>query len=161
MAAAPDVDFEDGVAQNKGKGLILGIAAVLVLGGGGAAFFLLSSDDGSVEKPKAAPAKPNEVGPIVPLDTFVVNLNTSRSNRYLKVTLAIELSAEGLEEEVTKRKPMIRDRVITYLTGLSVEEVRGGDTKEAIRAKLLGQVNKAFGSDGIVSQVLFTEFVVQ
>jgi flagellar FliL protein len=165
MANEPEVEFEEGVQPQKGsKNLIIGVVAVVVLMGGAWAYVHFTSA-GDEEAGGAAQAKevgnPGEVGEFIPLKSFVVNLNAERSNRYLKVTLQLEMAQEGMQEEVTKRIPLIRHKVITYLTGLDVGDVRGAETKDVIRKKLVERVNKAFGVEGIVRNVLFTEFVVQ
>jgi flagellar basal body-associated protein FliL len=73
----------------------------------------------------------------------------------------MEMGVEGLEEEAAKRLPIIRDRVITYLASLSLDDVRGEETKDVIRKELIKKVNQAFGADGSVKNILFTEFVIQ
>ena len=132
------------------------VGVVVVLGGVGA-YLVISGGDEAVVK---LVAKFGQVGPIVALKLFVVNFNES-GNRYLKLSISIEMFGEGMEEEVTKRAPKIRDRVIRYLVGLTLADVRGAETKDAILSVLLKKVNEAFGSEAMVKEVLFTEFVIQ
>ena len=155
--ADQDVQFEDGAQLKKGKGLLFIIAGVVVVLGGAGAYWALSGDKGA----EAAPSiRPDAVGPIMALPTFVVNLNEEQSNRYLKLSVSLELVREGAEDEVTLRIPMIRDSVISYLVSLSVADVRGAETKDAIRDTLLAKINDALNA-ALVRRVLFTEFVIQ
>jgi flagellar FliL protein len=153
-----DVQFEDGAQLKKGKGLLFVIVGVVVVLGGVGAY--LATSGGNPGDAKAAPIPSNRVGPIIPVAPFVINLNES-GNRYLKVRIDLEMSVEGLEEEAIKRLPIIRDKVITYLASLSLDDVRGAETKEVIRTELIKKINEAFGADGTVKKVLFQEFVIQ
>ncbi len=155
--AGNDVQFEDGAQLQKGKGMLFAIVGVVVVLGGVGAYLATSGGDEAAAKHVA---KPGQVGPIVALKPFVVNLNES-GNRYLKLSISLEMSGEGMEEEVSKRAPKIRDRVIRYLVGLTLADVRGAETKDAILSVLLKKVNEAFGSESMVKEVLFTEFVIQ
>lgn len=153
-----DVQFEDGAQLKKGKGLLFVIVGVVVVLGGVGAY--LATSGGNSGDAKAAPIPTNRVGPIIPVAPFVVNLNES-ANRYIKISISMEMGVEGLEDEAAKRLPIIRDRVITYLASLSLDDVRGEETKGVIRAELVKKVNQAFGADGSVKNILFTEFVIQ
>ncbi|HIA03158.1 MAG TPA: flagellar basal body-associated FliL family protein [Myxococcales bacterium] len=155
--AENDVQFEDGAQLQKGKGMLFAIVGVVIVLGGVGAYLATSGGDEAAAK---SVAKPGQIGPIVALKPFVVNLNES-GNRYLKVSISLEMNGEGMEDEVTKRAPKIRDRVIRYLVGLTLADVRGAETKDAILLVLLKKVNEAFGSEAMVKEVLFTEFVIQ
>jgi len=156
--AENDVQFEDGAQLQKGKGMLFAIVgAVVVLGGAGVYFATSGGGEAAEAKPAA---KPGTVGEILPIPPFVVNLNET-GNRYLKLSISIEMSGKDMGEEVTKRLPKIRDRVISYLVSLKVADVRGAETKDTIREVMLQKVNEAFGTEGVVKNVLFTEFVIQ
>lgn len=155
--AENDVQFEDGAQLQKGKGMLFAIVGAVVVLGGVGAYLATSGGDEAAAKPVA---KQGHVGPIVALKTFVVNLNES-GNRYLKMEVSLEMTGEGMEEEVTKRAPIIRDLVIGYLAGLTLVDVRGAETKDEIRSVLLKKVHEAFGSEAMVKRILITEFVIQ
>ena len=100
------------------------------------------------------------LGEIVPLDPFIVNLNESDSTRYLKLNFSLELNEDGSVDELKMRRDVVRDHVLTYLSGLTTIDVRGSETKDAIRKTLAKRINNALG-ETVVQRVLFTEFVVQ
>ena len=155
---AEDVEGAEGVEEKSGSRLpILIVAVVVALAvGGGGAYLLLPTPD--------AEAKPKEkatVGKIVPVESFIVNLNEAKSTRYLKVTISVMLTDESLEETARLRMDLLRDGVLTYLSGLSIDDVRGSETKEIIRERVLELANESLGEGEVVQQVLFKEFVVQ
>ncbi len=155
-------DDTENKPAKKGKLPIIIAGAVLVAGG--AAFAMTRGGAAAAPAAGAGAAGPKSdpttLGQIVALDSFIVNLNEERSTRYLKVTFSVEL-AEADEAAVTERKDIIRDAVITYLSGLTIEHVRGSETKAAIRDELLQRINGALSVEGGVRNVVFTEFVVQ
>jgi flagellar basal body-associated protein FliL len=155
---AEEVEGVEEVEASGGSKMPLVIFAVVaaLLAGGGAAYLLLPAP--------AAEAKPKEkvtVGKILPVDSFIVNLNEAKATRYLKVTISVMLTDESLEEAVKLRMDILRDGVLTYLSGLSIDDVRGSETKELIRERMLELANESLGEGEVVQQVLFKEFVVQ
>jgi flagellar protein FliL len=150
-------------APKKKRLLIVAIAAAsIVVIGGGVAFAMLKGKSAA-----AAPAtdevskvSAEKLGQVVALEGFIVNLNESRSTRYLKTTFSVELD-ETKDAELKERKDVVRDTVITYLSGLTTDDVRGSETKPLIRDDLLRLINEALGNPKGVRSVRFTEFVVQ
>ncbi len=113
----------------------------------------------------AAPAKPaapptSEVsGPVVALEPFVVNLDEPGTSRYLKITLELELLPEA-ENVITKSKQLIRDSILSYLSGLHVKDTLGTEAKDKIRADLMARIEKLIGAEK-VRRMFFQEFVIQ
>lgn len=100
-----------------------------------------------------------EVGPIVALDPFVVNLDEPGTSRYLKCTLQIEV-APKTEDALAKNKEVIRDAVLSYLSGLHLKDTLGAEAKDKIRSDLLARLTKLLGPDK-VRRMFFQDFVVQ
>jgi flagellar FliL protein len=100
-----------------------------------------------------------EVGPIVALDPFVVNLDEPGTSRYLKCTLQLEV-APKTEEQLVKNKEIIRDAVLSYLSGLHLKDTLGADAKERIRTDLVARLGKLLGPEK-VRRMFFQDFVVQ
>lgn len=98
-------------------------------------------------------------GPVVALDPFVVNLDEPGTPRYLKLTLELELIG-ATEAALTKSKQLIRDAILSYLSGLQVKDTLGADAKEQIRNDLLAKLTKLLGPDK-VRRLFFQDFVVQ
>jgi len=111
--------------------------------------------------PHAAAAAPagEAMGPIVALDPFVVNLDEPGTSRYLKVTLQVEV-APKTEEVLAKSKELIRDAVLSHLSGLHLKDTLGTEAKDRLRQDLVAKINKLLGP-GKVRRMFFQDFVVQ
>ena len=114
----------------------------------------------------AAPAHPHPgaltteiTGPVALLEPFVVNLDEPGTSRYLKVTLVVEL-LPGAELTLEKGKQMVRDVILSHLSGLHVKDTLGAEAKDKIREDLMGKIVKVLGPDK-VRRLFFQDFVVQ
>ena len=147
--------------------VIIVLLLVLLIVGGLVAYFLLS---GGEEEEKAEPQKKiekkkkvsnmTEIGPIYPLDRFIVNLLSNNSSRYLKCKIDLELDAPELQEEVDKKLPAIRDLIIRILSSKTVEEIQTSKGKEKLKEEIKRKVNEML-TTGEIRNVYFTEFVIQ
>ena len=99
-------------------------------------------------------------GPLITLDPFVVNLNEPGSSRYLKVQLQVEVANGAAAKSFEKSKQLIRDDLLSYLSGLKVADTLGAESKDKIRDELQAAVGEVIGEDR-VHRVVFIEFVVQ
>ncbi len=97
----------------------------------------------------------------VPMKSLIVNLNEPRSTRYLKVTLSVELSGSISEEDFQARVDVVRSSLLTFLSGLTIDDLRGDMAKTTIRQSLVTRINQALGPQKGAQNVYFTEFVVQ
>lgn len=146
--------LDDAPPSNKGFKIFIIAAVVLVLGGGGAgAYFALAG------KSKASKVKASEMGPVVTLDSIIVNLDEPGGNRYLKLALEIELE-EKLDESQQKLLPRVRDKVLVYLGSLTVGQVQKKEGKAAIKKQIQIDADSVYGK-GVVRAVYFKEIVVQ
>ena len=57
-----------------------------------------------------------DIGPIYPLETFIVNLVGNQGKSYLKAKIELELNDEKLKKEIDKRLPQFRDTILTLLS---------------------------------------------
>jgi len=160
--------------MNK-KVLIIGISgAVLVflalIGGG---FYImwskLSNVDGAGgaggagggQAPQHAEVN-EELGPIIPLTTFVVNLADPGGRTYLKLTINLELDAiaAGAADEVTRRMPQIQDIILTLLPTKKSEDIQSIEGKQSLRSEMMEQINSLL-RQGKVKAIYFSDFVIQ
>lgn len=159
--------------------IIVGAVVLILLIGGGAYFFLFSGggdegadaghaeateDDGHGGKKKTKKGEHGEEivlsGPeILKFDPFIVNLVNTAGNRYLKVTINIELEAVAAEESRGKNA-QIRDSIITLLSSKSYADVGSVSGKYQLRDEIAARINLIL-SEGKVMSVYFTEFVIQ
>lgn len=166
MADEKDVAPEGGKKKSKLKLIIIIVILLVVLGAGGFVamkFLAGGSGDKSNKPPSETPAenKIDELGPLYPFESFIINLADSGGSRYLKVTLQVELdTTEGLSAELDKRKPQLRDAILTVLSTKRYEDVSSGQGKIILKKEIIRQLNRLLPK-GKVTQVYLTEFVAQ
>ena len=178
---AEAVENQEVVTEKKGGGnilliVIVALLATLVIGGAAAAYFMLNDDkeviDDANQAAKTAPVAKSrtkttsrvtdysKIGPMYPMDQFIVNLYNEGSSRYLKTTINFELSSEELSAEMDKKKPLIRDIVIKTLSAKTYEEISTIKGKENLKDEIVSKVNQVL-TDGQVNNLFFTDFVIQ
>ncbi|MBX7490162.1 flagellar basal body-associated protein FliL [Helicobacter turcicus] len=168
----------DGLKQNKMiLFIIIGVVALLLIILIVVGILIFSGGDEPAAEGGAAPqaqqsaankgsvANPNSsllsVGPMYPLDQFIVNLLASGGGkRYLKTSIALELSIPEMQAELDTKRDVLRDTVITILSSKTFEEVQTTKGKQKLKEELMGRINE-FLVDGRVANMFFTEFVVQ
>lgn len=107
---------------------------------------------------KAEAEKPEEVGKVIPLETFIVNLAGSKGRKVLKVNMELEIKGEDILQEIENRKAQIRDFIIIILSSKTYEEVSTKEGKDNLRNEIKDQVN-SFLSKGKIMNVYFTELI--
>jgi flagellar FliL protein len=154
---------------------------MILIGGAGAAYYLLNSDNEVLEdaskvkqnqemvQKQAVPAKSTtsvrktdytQIGPMYPMDQFIVNLFSENGGRYLKSAINLELSSEELSAEMDTKKPLIRDIVIKALSAKTYEEISTIRGKENLKDEVVTKINQVL-TDGQINNIFFTDFVIQ
>jgi len=152
--------------SNKILIILIGVMMVFVLGLGGGLFMMwnkLSAMETQAQSPSEQDASvPVEelLGPIYPLDTFIVNLADKGGKRYLRITIDLELDGKELEGEVTKRLPQVRDSILTILPTKRFEDISSAKGKTALRDQMLERINGMLAR-GQITNIYFKEFVIQ
>jgi flagellar protein FliL len=100
------------------------------------------------------------VGPMHPLDQFIVNLLSQSGRRYLKTTMNLELDTEALVAELTNKEAVIRDIIIGVLSAKTIEEISTLKGKRKVKDELMVKVNEIL-VDGQIHNIFFTDFVIQ
>ena len=164
MAKKDAADAPDAGGGSKKK-LIIIIAAVVLLAiiGGGAAFFLLGDKEDKPDpeaEAAAMAASAKMVGPMVTIDTFIVNILDDEENRYLKAAITLEVDAPTTADEINSRLPQLQDAILLLIGNKSFSELRDMQGKMQLRAELLNRINEIL-SKGMVKRIYFTDFVVQ
>lgn len=98
------------------------------------------------------------VGNMIPLETFLVNLSGSRGQKLLKLNMELEVEGEKVQEEIDKRKPHLRDTIITILSSKTYAQISSAEGKEYLRGEIRDTMNSIL-TKGKVKRVLFTEFI--
>ncbi len=156
--------------QQKGgkkKLIILLVLVLLLLGGGAAAYkFLVLDKQKEQEKDKKAEKIVDEiknvedVGVQFEVGTFIVNLQDKDADRYLKVTIVLDVQDEKIKAELEKRLPQVKDAITTLLFTKSSNDLRTPEGIEELKEEILKRVNAILPIGG-VKNVYFTDFVIQ
>jgi len=150
------------------------VAAIVVLNAAAlGAFFFLSGRGGASgkegeEEKEAAAKKAHEgeegegekkVGPLVVLDSFIVNLDQGEA-RYLKAELSVEIESIEKKKEFDEIKPIVRNEILMGLTSIDVVKAKTVRGKKELEKKITDSIRARLGSE-LVRNVYFTEFVTQ
>ena len=154
--------------SNKILVLLIGVLMVLMVGLGGGLFMMWNklstlntqSVANAGEKPDQEGNLEHPLGPIFSLDTFIVNLADKGGNRYLRVTMDLELENPEMEAEIAQRLPQVRDSILMILPTKRFEDISTVQGKISLRDEMLETIN-GFLSQGKISNIYFKEFVVQ
>jgi len=146
--------------------IIIISVAVLFMGMMGAGFFILWNKISQVPMDPSKVAEmpveeeENVIGPLYSLDTMIVNLADHGGKRYLRVTMALELSDPEAVATIESRLPQVRDAVLMILPTKTFDDVSSTDGKIALRNQVMEKINTLM-TKGRVNNIYFTEFVVQ
>lgn len=154
--------------SNKILILLTGLVLLIMMGMGVGLFLMwnklsnlnttgTSSGDQQAENPSSVQTV---MGPVFSLDTFIVNLADKDGNRYLRVTMDLELSDGLAAEELEKRLPKIRDSILMILPAKRFEDISSAEGKILLRNEIIEKLNSFFAK-GRVGNIYFKEFVVQ
>jgi flagellar FliL protein len=170
MADEPQPEETAPPSKKSPLKLIMLIILAMAIGGGGAfgALQFLGSDGGETEDVEEAssgeestrPGDIPQVGRIIDIDQFRVNLNES-SGSYLLVQMSLEVvDDERIAEAITERMPLIRDRLVLLLSDLRREDINTIDGKEGLKDEIIGRLAPIVGEQN-VRNVYFREFIMQ
>ncbi|MEN2986142.1 MAG: flagellar basal body-associated FliL family protein [Thermodesulfovibrionaceae bacterium] len=145
--------------QSKGKKklLIILIAAVIIVAAGAtASYFLILNKPSSPTETKSKEIQ----GINFAFEPFVVNLMDQGGNKYLKVSIQLELANAKFAEVAKNKTPQLRDAIITLLTNKTSEELITPEGKILLKDEIKNRANQILG-EGSVLNVYLTDFVMQ
>ncbi|MCG6553215.1 MAG: flagellar basal body-associated FliL family protein [Candidatus Magnetominusculus sp. LBB02] len=166
MTEEPEEGAGASAAPKKKSGMkqmIIIVGLVAVLGGGG--FFGYTKFFGKHEAGKEGKEgkegkddkKPKEQV-LIPVESIIVNLTDK--NRFIKLSLQLEVSDKKHEELLKEKMPLLKDAIIMLLTSKSFEAISGPDGKMMLKDEILARLNQALGKE-IIGNIYFTELMVQ
>lgn len=147
--------------------IIIGAVVLLLIIGGVAGWFFLKPEppppeevDPGLQVPVPDITQTTEIGPMVNIEEFVVNIISGDSPHYVKASLTVELTSEDVQPEVEQRMPQVRDAVLLLIGNKTYEELQDLQGKRQLKAELKSKIN-SFLQSGKVRAIYFTNFVVQ
>lgn len=152
--------------SNKLMYLVVAVLLVLTIGLA-AGFFMMwnklsnmNAQGNLMVYPAAQPGQTATMGPLYTLDTFIVNLADQERNRYLRVTMDLELTESADANKINGRLSQVRDNILMILPSKQFEEISSMEGKTALRNEIIASLNGLFNRR-LVNNIFFTEFVVQ
>jgi len=153
----------------KKKLIIIILLILILLGAGGAVaykFLVLDKQNEEQKKEKKAEKIVEEIKNVEELGiqfdvgTFIVNLQDRDADRYLKISVVLEVQDEKIKMELEKRLPQIKDAITTLLFTKSSSELKTEEGIEQLKEEIIKRINAILPIGG-VKNVYFTDFVIQ
>ena len=173
MKADPKAEAATAAPGGKNKLFMMIGAAVLVLGigGGGGWYFMHGSAEDSAEPAKkehgsSSKKKKKEEHPpeYLAVEPFTVNLQPENGDQYLRVAFTLQVDGTEQAELMKTNMAKVRSRVLLLLSGKKASEINTVEGKQQLAGEILAVVKEPFAAHGDeqeVSDVLFTEFIIQ
>lgn len=101
------------------------------------------------------------------MEPVVASLKEPRVDRYVRVTLTLEMSPEAqkdkTEQFIKNNTAILRNWLTIYLADLTLEDVSGRRNLKRIQAEILDGFNELLFPDAkpLIVRVLFNEFAIQ
>jgi flagellar FliL protein len=157
----------DKVGVKKKLFIIIGsVVIILLLGGGFGAWYMMKAKpvpeapSPGEQVPVPALNQQSQIGPMVNIDEFIVNIISGDAAHYVKASITVELTSEAVQGEVQQRMPQMRDAILMLIGNKTFEELQDLQGKKQLKAELQSRIN-SFLQTGKVTSVYFTNFVVQ
>jgi flagellar basal body-associated protein FliL len=99
-------------------------------------------------------------GPILSLDSQIMNFVDAEETHFLKVTVQLEAKNEAAKAKIEEALVPIKSLVLMRLSSLTIADTVGAEKKRALLEELRTLINRELGGRR-VKKVYFTEFVVQ
>ena len=111
-----------------------------------------------IQPPESLPVTPE--GPLYPLQPFLIPLTSgSQEDRFLKVTMALELSGGEVSLEIDDKLTKVREQILAVLISRTLSSFLDPQGKSQLRNDLIGSINRQL-STGRIRNLYFTEFVI-
>jgi len=166
----PAIEGETSKRFNKKKLILFVILPLVLLVGGGAGLYFSGALDSLLHKkpPEAETSKDGKTanadegpGYYYDIPDIIVNLNdTGSKQRFLKLSISLEIPKKEDEPKLVAVMPRITDHFQTYLRELRIDDLRGSAGVYRLRQELLDRVRIA-ADPVVVRDVLFREILVQ
>jgi len=162
MAEAQEQEQPKG--GNKNVIIFAGVVVIAIAASvGGTLFFIGGSEP---ETPVAEDTAPATVTAIYHSlrPAFIVNYVTAGKSRYLQTELTVMARDPAVIDAVITHTPLVRSRILSFLTDQEYLELQSHEGKEGLRAGLKALVDSIIEQEAQVSgveTVLLTNFVMQ
>lgn len=105
--------------------------------------------------------------PVVDIDArfynvgeFTANLSGPGASHYVRLNVNLEMDKQVSEEEMKKRTPQIRDRIITLLNSKRPQDLQNADGRTFLKEEVKTSINAVLQT-GKIAGVYFSTFVFE
>jgi len=148
--------------------IMFAVIGLLFLGGMGAGFYVLWTKISSIEAAAHASTTESAEGeeidvplPVFKLPTLIVNLSDKGGRRYLRLTMDVELESADIKPKVEERLPQVKDAILRVASIRKFDDINSVEGKDLLRDEIISKINELLKSETSVTNLYFTEFVVQ
>lgn len=145
---------EEGGGKGKLIGIIVGVVVLL-----GAAYFLFFSGGGGDAEADATETVVPPDGPVIEMDEMTITLSGDPIH-YAKIKYAVVLPEGGDTTVIGDRVPILKDAVLTKVSGFTADELLGPEALADLRNEITDAALSVF-TDGEVLRAVVTEVLVQ
>ncbi len=145
------------------KFLIAGIAFLIVaVVGSSLVTYLMFRSNAQEPAAGSLPDKEvREMGPVFDVGEFLLNLSpTGNQPRFIRTEIVLEASDKKVISELEKRKPQVRDYIISLIRSRTFEQLRDASGMELLRLEMRRDINSLI-SKGEVTNVYFVDLIIQ
>ena len=157
-------DKEPAKSGGKNKIFLIGVPVLvlLIFGTAAGAYFMgvFSGEKSGTAEAAAKTEEKKNLGPLLEMEDFVVNIMHDDSARFLKVGITLEVEDEESRTAIKRRMPQIADAVLLMVGNKTFDDVKDLQGKMQLKADLLDRIQELSGR-GKVRNIYFTDFVVQ
>jgi flagellar protein FliL len=152
--------------RGKASMLVWIILAAVSIGGGFATPFLMDKFSSHPVPEEKEEEPKREALALVEFGEVVVNLNESRLNRYLRLTISMMVdgaNSSRVTSSVDENRPVLKSWLLAYLADKNMEDIRGAAGQNRLRREIQVQFNSIMfpGEEPLIKNVLFQDFNVQ
>jgi len=101
--------------------------------------------------------QPQNLGVLYALEGFLINLTSKAGTKYLQTQIELELEDSAVEEEISRKRAVLRDAIIMLLSSRTYEALRKPKGMKELRKDILMVINNVL-STGRVQEIYFTRF---
>lgn len=156
VEAKPDAQEAAPKTGKKKKLLIILLAVVVLLaaGGGGGAWWLMkkkaaqaaaAEEEADVAESQQATGKHGATPTFVKLDPFTVNLADKDADRYVQLSIELQIEDPKLSDKFKVLMPAVRDAVLMILSSKTSQELLSKEGKETLKHEIIDGVSAALG----------------
>ena len=171
---AEQENTEEKKPAGKSGMIMMVVVGALAVGGGVATPLVLAQLNGADPGTKVAVTKtsgiaipePTEKTTFIDFDEVTVNLDESRFNRYLALSISLEVAEVqklAIEKLIDEKKAVLNNWLIIHLADKSLEDVRGKFGHNRLRREIHDFFNMTLFDDGIerIQDVLLKKINIQ